>query len=311
VTLAKAAGLHALAVRSQINAATASLQNGQYQDAQALVDTAADQIQHVEPSHDTADGWITIGSTYRTLRTHLPDANGALLPRAFKALHEAARVAETLNDQRSASYAWGYLGALYEDERRYQDALQLTRRSIFAAQQVHAPESLYRWQWQAGRLLKALGQREEAIMAYRGAVSSLQTIRQGMSISYGGAQTSFREVVGPVYFELVDLLLQRAAMTSQREQSEPSLSEARETVELLRAAELRDYFRDDCVDAARSRVTRLDLVSQTRTATVYRTGQCGRLDTGGQGSPLQLGETNHAGVPPARATPVRLAYSSP
>jgi CHAT domain-containing protein len=40
------------------------------------------------------------------------------------------------------------------------------------------------------------------------------------------------------------------------------LIEARETVELLKAAELRDYFRDDCVDAARSRVTRLETVSQ-------------------------------------------------
>jgi CHAT domain-containing protein len=84
-----------------------------------------------------------------------------------------------------------------------------------------------------------------------------------MAVSYGSAQTSFRESVGPVYFELVDLLLQRAAALPQREQSEPYLSEARETVELLRAAELRDYFRDDCVDAARSRVARLDVVSQT------------------------------------------------
>src|SRR5262249_6202265 len=85
VTLAKTAGHHTLAVRAQINAATASLQNGQYHDAQALVDKAADEIQNVEPSHDTAYGLITIGSTYRTLRTHLPDPNGALQLRAFKA----------------------------------------------------------------------------------------------------------------------------------------------------------------------------------------------------------------------------------
>jgi CHAT domain-containing protein len=89
-----------------------------------------------------------------------------------------------------------------------------------------------------------------------------------MSISYGNAQTSFRESVGPVYFELVDFLLQRAAALPQSEQNQPYLSEARETVELLRAAELRDYFRDDCVDAARSRVARLDVVSQT-TVVVY------------------------------------------
>ncbi|MBI3800792.1 MAG: CHAT domain-containing protein [Deltaproteobacteria bacterium] len=263
LTLAQTAGNQALVMRAQINAATASLQNGQYQEAKTLLDQAADQSQRLEPSHDTAYGLITIGTTYRTLHSHLPDSRSALSQRAFSVLSEAARIAETINDQRATSYAWGYLGTLYEDERRYQDALQLTQRATFAAQQVNAPESLYRWQWQTGRVLKAQGQLEEAITAYRGAVSSLQAIRHGMSISYGGAQTSFRESVGPVYFELVDLLLQRAAALPQPEQNQPYLREARETVELLRAAELRDYFRDDCVDAARSRVTKLDVVSQT------------------------------------------------
>ena len=263
LTLAQTAGSQTLALRAQINAATASLQNGQYQETKTLLDKAADQSQNLEPSHDTAYGLITIGLAYRTLRSHLPDSSGALSQRAFNVLNEAARIAETINDQRAASYAWGYLGTLYEDERRYQDALQLTRRATFAAQQVNAPESLYRWQWQTGRLLKTQGQIEGAITAYRGAVSSLQAIRHSMPISYGSTQTSFRESVGPVYFELVDLLLQRAATLPQREQYEPYLSEARETVELLRAAELRDYFRDDCVDTARPRVARLDVVSQT------------------------------------------------
>jgi CHAT domain-containing protein len=263
LTLAQTAGNQALVMRAQINAATASLQNGQYPEAKTLLDRAADQSQKLEPSHDTAYGLVTIGVTYRTLHAHLPDSSGALSQRAFNTLSEAARMAENISDQRAASYAWGYLGALYEDERRYQDALQLTQRATFAAQQVNAPESLYRWQWQTGRLLKAQGQVEEAITAYRGAVSSLQAIRHGMPISYGSAQTSFRESVGPVYFELVDLLLQRAAVLPQREQYEPYLGEARETVELLRAAELRDYFHDDCVDAARSQVTKLDVVSQT------------------------------------------------
>jgi CHAT domain-containing protein len=263
LALAQTAGHQALAARARMNAATAALRNGQYQESQVLLDQAAEQARRLQPSHDAAYGLITIGLTYRTLRSHLPDAADALLQHAFTVLTEAARVAETLNDQRAVSYAWGYLGTLYEDERRYQDALQLTRRATFAAQQANAPESLYRWQWQTGRLLTALGQKEDAIAAYRGAVASLQAIRHGMSVSYGSAQTSFRESVGPVYFELVDLLLQRAAALPQREQSTPYLSEARETVELLRAAELRDYFRDDCVNAAQSRVARLDAISQT------------------------------------------------
>jgi CHAT domain-containing protein len=39
--------------------------------------------------------------------------------------------------------------------------------------------------------------------------------------------------------------------------------EARESVELLKVAELRDYFQDECMGAARSRITPLDTVSRT------------------------------------------------
>ena len=95
-------------------------------------------------------------------------------------------------------------------EKRYEEALHLTHRAIFAAQQVHVPESLYRWQWQTGRLLKAMGQMDSAIAAYRSAVNTLQSIRHELSTSYRGHQPSFRESTGSVYFELVDILFKRA-----------------------------------------------------------------------------------------------------
>jgi len=118
---------------------------------------------------------------------------------------------------------------------------------------VNAPESLYRWQWQAGRLLKKLGSVDDAIASYRRAVYTLQSIRQELSVGYGTQPTSFRETIGPVYFELVDLLLQRAATLRKADEIAPYLVEARETVELFKVAELRDYFRDDCVDTALSK----------------------------------------------------------
>jgi CHAT domain-containing protein len=49
----------------------------------------------------------------------------------------------------------------------------------------------------------------------------------------------------------------------KREQVEPYLLEAREAVELVKVAELRDYFQDECMGAARLRMTRLDIVSKT------------------------------------------------
>src|SRR2546426_12745699 len=55
---------------------------------------------------------------------------------------------------------------------------------------------------------------------------------------------------------------------AERARYEPYLREARDTIEQFKVAELRDYFRDECVDAARSRVRGLETVSRTA-AVVY------------------------------------------
>ena len=263
VSLASARNNRSLVTTALINAATASTNIKQHKEAKALLDKALDQIRALEPSHDKAAGLVNIGLGYFELRPYLPDAKESLLLLAHKALSEAGTTAESIGDRRTSSYAWGHLGRLYEEEHRYQEALQLTRRATFAAQHVNAPESLYRWEWQTGRLLKKVGTIDDAIGSYRRAVRTLQSIRPELSVSYGAPQTSFRETMGPVYFELVDLLLQRGASLQDRDQVGPYLIEARETIELFKAAELRDYFRDDCVDTALSKITTLDVVAQT------------------------------------------------
>ena len=267
-SIAKSRNNHALAGKALINAATASMQLKQYKEAKTLLDNALDEIHTLEPSHDKASGLISIGLAYDELRAKLPDSKDALLLLAHQTFSEATTIADSIGDRRSSSYAWGYLGKLYEDERRYDEALQLTRRATFAAQQINAPESLYRWEWQTGRLLTRQGNIDDAIGAYRRAVRTLQSIRPELSASYGAPQTSFREEMGPVYFELVDLLLQRGQSLRDPKQVAPYLIEARDTVELFKAAELRDYFRDDCVDTALSKVTTLDVVAKT-TVIIY------------------------------------------
>jgi CHAT domain-containing protein/Tfp pilus assembly protein PilF len=251
-----------LAMSARINTATILMRNQQYEQSKASLDRVLGQMRSVEPSHHKVYSLLNVGLVYHELHPHLPAFQDALLLRAYQTFNEALQVAQALGDPRASSYALGYMGELYEETRQYQEALQLTRRAVLAAQQVNAPESLYRWQWQTGRLLKALGNHDDAIAAYRRAVETLRSIRHEMFVGFG-ALPSFRETIGPVYFELVDLLLQRAALLREREQYEPYLAETREVVERFKVAELQDYFRDECVEAARSRVTRLDVVSQT------------------------------------------------
>ena len=267
-TLADRTGNRALAAVALTNATTASMRAGHHKEAEALLDQALVQTKELDNSQEKAFGLINIGLACNDLRPHLSGSSARLFILANEALSEAVIVSEAINDSRAVSYGWGYLGRLYESEHEYQEALRLTRKAIFAAQQVNAPESLYRWYWQSGRLLNELGNIDKAIASYRRAIPVLQSIRDEFASCYGKARASFRESAGSVYLEMVDLLLQRADSTSETKKHENYLAEAREAIEVLKVFELQDYFQDDCVGAGRFKTTILDVVSPTA-AVVY------------------------------------------
>ena len=80
----------------------------------------------------------------------------------------------------------------------------------------------------------------------------LESIRFDISTAYGVKQASFKDSVEPVFHFLVRLLLDqsvRAASAGSDTERRTLIAEARARVESLEAAELRDYFQDDCVDA--------------------------------------------------------------
>ncbi|HJU05096.1 MAG TPA: CHAT domain-containing protein, partial [Nitrospiraceae bacterium] len=267
-SLAEEAGQQTLAVHARLNAARAALQLSQHADATVRLDEAAAAVRGLTPSHDKATALITLGLGYADARPGLPDMSDALLLRAAESLKEAAFIAERIGDTRTASYAWGYLGHLYETEHRYKEALALTRRAVFAAQSVTAPESLYRWQWQTGRILAALNRLDEAIASYRSAVETVEPIRPEVTSSAQSPGSTAPMSVRPLYVEYADLLLHRAARMDEGEASQGYLRAARDAIEASKAAELRDYFRDECVDAVQAQIKPLETVS-TATAILY------------------------------------------
>lgn len=157
----------------------------------------------------------------------------------YNTLQQAFEIAKTIQDIRAMSYAKGYLGQLYEDAKRYDEALQLTRQALFYAQQHHYyPELLYRWQWQLGRIFKTQGLPQLAISAYQQARDYFKEnkVRDSLKGGYRPLSQSFRNTTGALYFQLTDLFLQQAR-----------LEEAQESLEEFKQAELRDYFRDECL----------------------------------------------------------------
>jgi CHAT domain-containing protein len=187
------------------------------------------------------------------VRAVRPDLRKPLLLRSHALLVDAQATASAIDDGRSQAWALGYLGALYAEEGRSAEALELTRRASFQAQRAGADDSRYLWHAQAARLLREQGQRDAAIVEYQAALAIVEQLRHAFASDGAAAPGSFRENLGPLYFELVDLLLQRAAQAPDAASARPDLESAQKTVEYLKAAELRNYFRDECVDAARGK----------------------------------------------------------
>ncbi len=266
--LAASAHADTLVATSTINGAKTAVRMGAWQEARTLLDEALTQVHPLPESHDKAYNLISIGLGFTSLPAQLPDTDGRLHLQAAALLEEAGEVAKSIGDARAASYAFGYRGHLYELDRRYDETLLLTRLAIGYAQQVHAPESLYQWEWQLGRVLRAQDKIDQAILSYQRAADLVQTLRPEMATGAAISTASFREASGQLYFELADLMLQRSGATTSRAEAQPYLIKAREAIELFKTAELRDYFADECVDAFQTRQTKLEDVSR-QAAIVY------------------------------------------
>ena len=259
VPLAERAGDALLAAQAEANAASVAERAGRRDEARSLAASAQRRLELLPPSRGRIQTRIRVG---RTL-THLAREAGPQAAKDAVAAHTclaaAAHEAEAAGDARAASFAAGQLGELYEQHGRTADALEMTRRALLAAQTARAPESLYLWHWQLGRLHHRAGRDAEAIASLEQAVSVLHANRPAIDAATF-AEASFEERVAPVYQLLVELLLD-ASEGAAPEQAQALLRRARGAVEQLKTAELRDYYRDGCVEALEARSRPLDEVS--------------------------------------------------
>jgi CHAT domain-containing protein len=183
-------------------------------------------------------------------------------------LAAAVQQARDLGDRRAESYGLGYLGHLYEMMQQWDDAQKLTQAALDLAQSLNAPDILYLWNWQAGRLWvaqaktsewaeRAIASRnqERAIAAYAEAIDRLQSLRRDLVAVNPDVQFSFREGVEPIYRQFVELLL-RSPQSGQPSQAH--LRQAREVIELLQLAELDNFFREACLNTSPVEIEQLD-----------------------------------------------------
>jgi CHAT domain-containing protein len=157
-------------------------------------------------------------------------------------LNQAIAVAQRIDDAPAKSFALGRLGHFYECQQDFTQAIDLTQQAQFAAQ---SQDSRYLWDWQTGRILQAQGKTTAAIGAYENSVKALKAIRADLALASRDVQFDFRDVVEPVYRELMELQL-NAIPANQTLTRQANLEPALATIDGLRLAELQNYLGEDC-----------------------------------------------------------------
>ena len=246
-TLARERGDDALAAAASANAARAAVASQQPETAARELEAAQAAVQALADPRVRTRLLVQLGRSWAELAARSP-GSPADARRAAEVLTRAAKDAQAAGDARLESYALGWLGELYERSGRREDALGLTRRAQGAGLRADAPDALYRWQWQLGRLQRASGRPDEALAAYRQASATLARLRQEGAAS--GAE--FAATAGgsaELYLGLMTLLLERESKSADEAQRQALLRETLETLESQKVDELRDYFRDECLAA--------------------------------------------------------------
>lgn len=208
---------------------------------QEHLNEASDLLARVPDSHPKIYALLDLASFYSPQKMTMQ----------IQVLNRALVVARNIGDKRGESFILGAIGQVYEVQGNLHKAMTYTNEAQWLAQASNSADSLYRWQWQMGRILAAKGDRLQSMESYRQAINTLQSIRSDIVAADRNFQFDVRDRVEPVYRELIGLLL--AETNSQvnsglaPEKQKSFIEEALQVSSLLRLAELQNFFGDECL----------------------------------------------------------------
>ncbi|MCC0178008.1 CHAT domain-containing protein [Waterburya agarophytonicola K14] len=268
-TCSQDAGCLAQDLSLQVNLATINLlsDSPQWQDSQKLITPIQDEFARLPNNRANIDRKVNFAHALMKLnrRSALKKTHKTNIPNLSaidELLKETIEQAKAIDYQKAQSYSWGLRGQIKEELQSFDLAKKYTQQALILGQRLNAPEIVYLWQWQLGRINKALGELPEAITHYSRGVELLKSLSQDLVAIDPDVQYSFREGVEPVYRQLVSLLL---TAESGKEIPQGNLERGREVIESLQLAELNNFFREACLDA---QVVNIDSVDN-RAAVIY------------------------------------------
>ena len=242
----------------------------QYANAYEHMTTAYNENRKLDDSIFKANAFISIGTINSTLLKQFPGSNEILVQNAEYAFQEAIRIAKAIPDKRNQSYAWGQWGYLLKETGQLERSLKFTEQAGLLAQEIKAPDIMFKWEWQEGQLNKSLGRLEAAEKSYSRAMDSLEELPRFTPVGLKGRKTSFRDERGQFFIELTDIYFQRASKDIQHGEKQEdgvdarltNLMKARSTMEEFKKAEIQDFYQDDCVEAYGKSMKLVDKILQ-------------------------------------------------
>ncbi|WP_026100512.1 CHAT domain-containing protein [Fortiea contorta] len=216
---------------------------------ETLPDSSAKIYGAIELAYLQPEPQGTSPFTYCPTRLTLADTQ------VLNLLNTSVASSQKIKDNRLLSFSNGALGHFWECRQKTETALKYTQSAIIAADyKLSTRDSLYLWEWQAGRILdQQKDKEEEAIAYYQRAFDILESIRSEILTAERSVQFDFRDVVKPLYSTLAQSrldLLETGAIANERRANE--LSAVVTTIDALKIAELQNYFGNDCILSALS-----------------------------------------------------------
>ena len=190
------------------------------------------------------------------------------LTTTYQTLNDAYILTEAGKQVRLKSQAEGYLGQLYAQQQRNQDALVWFDKALSDAQEINATDLAMQWELQSAKAFQASGLADDSLKAYKRAVKHLADIRYVLPTTLHDGQSSIKEIVDPIYRGLTDHLLVQASKTSDSVTKQKLLNEAIDAMENIKQSDLEEFFKDRClIDEDTS--TNLKNVSLPGAAIIY------------------------------------------
>ena len=146
---------------------------------------------------------IEIGRLYRMGNRQLGQ-KASWRKQAFKAWQRAYKTSELLKHTSLQSISLGYIGRLYADESRFNDAQKYTYQALQIAQHQNDIGMMFKWQLQQARIFRIQGLDNASLQAYRFAANNLLAIRDDL---YSLDAPAFENDVVSLYVEQIDSLL--------------------------------------------------------------------------------------------------------